>query len=117
MWQIMVKRKKENAIHGRTGPYYSLGVVKGLAKAGEVLVRHEALESARKDFGWELSDILDAFKELQLKHFYKTENSHFVPDLAIDYYKAYRLKGEDVYTHFYIDKETNVLLVDSFKKI
>ncbi len=115
--QIMVKRKKENPIRRRTGAYYSLRVVKALAKARNVVIRAQALESALKDFGWELTDILDAFKKLQQKHFYKTENSYFNKDLPIDYYKAYGLKGEDVYTHFYIDKKTNVLLVDSFKKI
>ena len=81
------------------------------------MIRSQALESALNDFGWELIDILDAFKKLQRKHFHKTENSYFNKDLPIDYYKARDLKGEDVYTHFYIDKEMNVLQVDSFKKI
>jgi len=38
-------------------------------------------------------------------------------EYLIDYYKAHGLKGEDVYTHFYIDTETELLIVDSFKKI
>jgi hypothetical protein len=113
----MVKRKKVNPIHARTGPYYKIGTVKGLVNEGKVVIRSQALESALNDFGWELVDILDAFKKLQRKHFYKTANSNFIPDLPIDYYKARDLKGEDIYTHFYIDKETQVLQVDSFKRI
>ena len=60
----MVKRKKGNRIHGRTGPYYSLGVVKGLVKTGNILIREKALDSALKDFGWESPDILDALKKI-----------------------------------------------------
>ena len=117
LWQTVVKRKKGNRIQGRTGPYYSLGVVKGLVKTGNILIREKALDSALKDFGWEVSDILDALKKLQPKHFYKPGESYFTPKIPFDFYKAYNLKGEDVYIHFYIDKETELLIVDSFKRI
>ena len=113
----MVKRKKGNRIHGRTGPYYSLGKVKKLVKTGKVLIRGNALDGARYSFGWEVSDILDALKKLQIKHFHKSEKSHFTPKMPVDYYKARGLKGEDVYTHFYIDNEIELLIVDSFKQI
>jgi len=113
----MVKRKGRYRIQSRTGPYYSLGVVKGLVKAENVVIRGEAKDSADKAFGWGLSDILDALMKLQPKHFYKTEPSHFGPKFPIDVYKAWGLKGENVYTHFYIDNETNLLMVDSFKEI
>jgi len=113
----MVKRKKGDRIHGRTGPYYSLGIAKGLVKTGNVRIRHEAQESARKDFGWELPDMLDALKKLQPKHFHKPGESYFTPKIPFDFYKAYNLKGEDVYIHFYIDNEADLLMIDSFKKI
>ncbi|MDQ1336045.1 MAG: YgiT-type zinc finger protein [Thermodesulfobacteriota bacterium] len=37
MWQVIVKRKLRHRIQGRTGPYYGLGVVKGLVKVGDVV--------------------------------------------------------------------------------
>lgn len=113
----MVQRKKGNRTSGRTACFYSLAVVKGLVKTGNVLIRGKSLDSALSDFGWESTDILDALKKLQPKHFYKSEESYFTPKIPIDYYKAHGLKGEDVYTHFYIDTETKLLIVDSFKKI
>jgi len=35
----------------------------------------------------------------------------------MDFYKARRLKGENVYTHFYIDDDVPCLVVNSFKQI
>ena len=113
----MVKRKTRHQIQGRTGPYYSLGVVKGLVKNGDVRILNKPRKSADKDFGWDSADILDALMKLQLKHFYKPELSNFEPHFPIDVYKARGLKGENVYTHFYIDNETNLLVVQSFKEI
>ncbi|MEA2039713.1 MAG: type II toxin-antitoxin system MqsR family toxin [Thermodesulfobacteriota bacterium] len=113
----MVKKKKRQHVYGRTEPYYSLGKVKKLIETEKYIIRRNALEGARKDFAWELPDILDALKKLQPKHFYKPGESYFAPKIPIDFYKAYNLKGEDVYIHFYIDKETEILIVDSFKRI
>lgn len=113
----MTYRKKENRIQGRTMAYYSLAEVKKLVKSGNVLIRQKSQKSARDDFGWELNDILDALKKLQAKHFYKSEESFFEPKIPFDYYKAYGLKDEDVYIHFYIHSETKLLIIDSFKKI
>lgn len=98
-------------------PFYSLGRVKKLVKTGKVLIRGNALDGARDSFGWEVSDVLDALKNLQHKHFYKREDSHFTPKIPFDFYKAHSLKGENVYTHFYIDNEREILIVNSFKKI
>jgi N-acetyl-gamma-glutamylphosphate reductase len=41
----------------------------------------------------------------------------FDPLVVVDYYKAYRLKGEEIYTHFYINDTTGRLVVNSFKEI
>lgn len=81
------------------------------------MIRDEVKDTADKAFGWGISDILDAFMKLQLKHFYKTGPSDFEPHFPIDFYKARGLKGENVYIHFYVDDQTNLLMVDSFKEI
>lgn len=117
MWQVMVKRKRRQRIQGRTEPYYSLGVVKGLVKAGKVVISEKARDTADKAFGWGVADILDALTKLQPSHFYKPGLSNFEPHFPIDFYKARGLKGENVYIHFYVDDETNLLMVDSFKEI
>jgi hypothetical protein len=81
------------------------------------LIREKAREGADKAFGWNSDDILDALMKLQPKHFYKTELSNFEPHFPIDVYKARGIKGENVYTHFYVDNETNRLIIQSFKEI
>lgn len=101
----------------RTGPFYSLARVKGLVKAGNYVIREEAKDIARKAFGWDESDMRDALMKLQASHFYKPGLSNFEPRFPIDFYKARGLKGENVYIHFYIDDETNLLMVDSLKEI
>jgi len=113
----MVKKKSRHRLQERKAPYYSLGVVKGLVKNGDVRIRDKVMRSAEKAFGWDESDMRDALMKLQIKHFYKTGPSDFEPHFPIDFYKAHGLKGENVYIHFYIDDETNLLMVDSFKEI
>ena len=113
----MVKKKKKGHAYARTKPFYSLGKVKKLVETGRVLIRGKVLNDARNDFGWETSDILDALKKLQHKHFYKPGESNFTPKIPFDFYKARNLKGENIYTHFYIDNDINMLIVDSFKEI
>lgn len=68
-------------------------------------------------FGWGMDNILDAFLKLKPQHFYKTDVSRINPENVIDYYKARGLKGENIYTHFYIDDEAEFLIINSFKKI
>ncbi len=75
------------------------------------------MDGARDAFEWRLHDILDALGRLQSKHFYKSDVSQNDPHLILDFYEACGLKGEDVYTHFYIDRDTDTLIVNSFKEI
>jgi hypothetical protein len=106
-------KKKQGRIQQR--PAYGLTRVKQLVQKGNVYIRGNALDSARQDFGWLSDDIIGALKKLQSKHFYKSEPSRIKPPIMVDYYKAHGLKGENVYLHFYIEKET--LTVNSFKKL
>ena len=75
------------------------------------------MDGANDAFGWGFADILDALIKLQPKHFYKKAVARFDPKIVLDFYKATGLKGENVYTHFYIDDELNKLIVNSFKEI
>ena len=61
--------------------------------------------------------MLDALRRLRPGHFHKSDNSDVKPAVVLDFYKARGLKGEDVYTHFYIDDEKRVLVINSFKRI
>jgi len=110
-----VKGKKRKQDYVR--PFYSLKEVRTLIETERVLVTVNALVKAQKDFGWGMDDILNAVKSLRLKDFHKYEQARIDPKIVVDFYKAYGLKGEDVYTHFYIDDETGTLIINSFKKI
>ena len=79
----------------------------------KVLIKNNAAEDANKQFGWSLSDVKDAYRKLQPKHFHKTDASKCIPRVAIDAYKAI-INGEKIYTHFYIDDKSGFLVINSF---
>ena len=114
----MAQKNKGCNFQQRKGPFHSLGKVKSLVKAGRIRIREQALETARRDFAWDMSDILAALKKFQPKHYHKTDPAYSSETkIPIDFYKASGLMGEDVYSHLYIDTEENLLIVDSFKRI
>jgi len=106
------KRKSTKASHPRS--YYQLSEVLQKINSGQLLIRSNAIRDAFQAFGWGTSDIMNAYRMLKPKHFYKTDNSKAKPGLVIDIYKAH-LYGEDIYTHFYIDDSQNKLVINSFK--
>ena len=113
---MRTKRKKQAA----TAPprsYYDLDEVRQKVTAGAVSIRGNALTDANDAFGWNYDDILSALLTLRPKDFYKSEPSIYDPEVVLDFYKAFDLKGEKVYTHFYINDKSGKLVVSSFKEI
>ena len=106
-----------NRSRAQKKPHYGLSEVKKLIREGKVRIQGNALDGARDAFGWRPHDILDALGRLQSKHFNKSDVSQNDPHSMLDIYKARGLKGENVYTHFYIDRDTDTLIVNSFKEI
>jgi hypothetical protein len=96
--------------------YYNLSEVKQKILNGGFLIKPNAVEEAFKDFGWGISEIVEVYRLLQPKHFYKTDSSKYKPGILIDVYKG-NIKGENVYTHFYIDDTINKLVINSFHQI
>lgn len=115
LWDVMANKLiKPKA---REGSHYQLSEVRDLIKSGKVILRENALAEARKAFGWSSEDILVALSALKPSHFHKSEKSFYTPLIVLDFYKARGLKGENVYTHFYIKDHTDELVVNSFKEI
>lgn len=110
-------KKRRRRDRRRPKPFYQLSEIKDLVRRRKVFIRKNALDGARAAFGWGPADILDALAKLQLKHFYKSDVSRIDKRIVLDYYKARRLKGEQVYTHFYIAESSGKLIVNSFKEI
>ncbi len=102
---------------GRPGPYHSLREVRRLVREGRVLVWRKALDSAGQDFGWGMTNVLEAVCCLGKKHFYKTEPCSAVKGAMVDYFKAHGLRGEDVYVHLYVDPDSRVVNVQSCKRL
>ena|ERR1039458_1501302 len=98
-------------------PYWPLEEVKRLIVRRRVRIQPNALESALNDFEWGASDILKAMLELQPIHFYKQEVMQKNRMIVIDVYKAPRLREEAVYTHFYINDDRDILVINSFKQL
>jgi hypothetical protein len=109
--------KKKGRRFARPEPFYTLDEVKQKIQEGKVLLRGNALDGARDAFGWDSSDILSALAGLRLKDFQNSDNLKSDSLVVVDSYRAYGLKGENVYTHFYIDDETGYLVINSFKEI
>ncbi len=108
------KRKKGRRTILQPQPSYPLGEVKGLIAEGRVWITANALRRAQEDFNWGPRDIIDALLKLQSKHFSKPEASRSIHCEVIDVYKVINLKGENVYTHFYVDDKKRLLVVNSF---
>lgn len=118
LWRyIMRKKGKKKITVKKFSSYYSLTEIRRLIDEGKVVIRKNALDGARRDFGWDPTDILDTIKQLRAKDFYKTDASRIKPAVMIDVYKARGLKGENVYTHFYIHARLGKLVINSFKEI
>ncbi len=99
----------------RDKAYYSKRQLNKLISEGNVLVTEQARTSAQNDFGWDVNDICRALQSMPVKFCYKSEPRFNDPKIWVDYYRAHGLKGENVYTHFYV--ENGKLIIDSFKEI
>lgn len=98
-------------------PLYPLDEIKNLVVEDRIVIRSNALRTALDDFEFEMDDIKKAISLLQLKHFYKSENSKIIDRLILDVYKARNLLGENIYTHLYIDDNSGQLIINSFKRL
>ena len=117
----MLSKRRKNRSGFKRDPNFPLGLVRSLVKSDTtVFIRENARQTAQKDFGWDIDDIKKAIKNLKRKDFYKPDNNYYDTSIKIDYYKAYGLNGENVYTHFTIDKDSDgnkILIIQSFKRI
>ncbi len=113
----MTRKGRKRRSEERAKPRYDLAEVKKLVSRGRVRITRGAQDAAWEDFGWGIDNILDVLMRLHLKHFYKQDVCQFDRYMVFDFYKAKGLKGENVYTHFYIDDADNMLIVNSFKRV
>jgi hypothetical protein len=111
----MAKRKRKPIRRSYIKSYYDLSEVIQKINSGQVKIRSNALRDAYQKFGWGLSDIKDAYRKLQPKHFHKTDVSKYLAGVALDFYKA-TINGENIYTHFYINDKSKLLVINSFKE-
>jgi hypothetical protein len=96
--------------------YYELAEVIEKIQNGKLHITKNALDCALKDFGWNIDDIKRAYLKLKPEHYYKNGDAIWNRKIVIDIYKAH-INGEDIYTHFFIDDESNILVINSFKKL
>jgi hypothetical protein len=99
----------------RTKPFYSQKQIRNHISNGRIQITKKARETAQKDFGWGIDDVCKALSILPVKCWYKSDVRYDDPKIWVDYYRARNLKGENIYTHFYIDGE--YLIIDSFKEL
>ena len=109
----MARQKRKPVRRSYTKSHYQLSEVIQKINNGQVSIRSNAKRDAYQQFGWGLSDIKDAYRKLQPKHFHKTDVSRYKAGLALDFYKA-TINGEKIYTHFYINDKSKFLVINSF---
>jgi len=109
----MRRSKRKPIRRSYTKSYYQLSEVIKKINNGQVLIKPNATIDAYQQFGWGISDIKDAYRRLQPKQFHKTDVSKYIPRVAIDFYKA-TINGEKIYTHFYINDKSGLLVINSF---
>ncbi len=109
----MTKRKRKPVRRSYADSHYQLSEVIQKINNGQVLINPDVLTDAYQLFGWDSSDIKDAYRKLQAKHFHKTDASKYLPGVALDFYKA-TINGEKIYTHFYIEDKSKFLVINSF---
>ena len=97
--------------------HYPLKEVKALVRRGSWRINQNARDGAYKSFGWGVHEIRSAILALNQCNFDISDWSRHKPGVMIDYYKARNLKGENVYTHFYIDRDEVIVVINSFKRI
>lgn len=115
----MARPKKNNLTPTPPACYYSLADVNCKIESGQVTIRGNAERCALQDFGWTTNDIIDAYKKLSPKYFWKnmpSENLNIAHRVILDVYKGY-INGEYIYTHFYIGGALGRLVIDSFKRL
>lgn len=100
-------------------PFYTLKDIRELALKGDYQINADALRDAWWDFQWSEDDMIDAIDKLRPLHFHKSELSIKRSGTMLDFYKAPGLKGEDVYTHFYVKLNDGkpVLVINSFHQL
>lgn len=98
-------------------PSYSRADIAEKIESGNVFITGRALGDAYNDFHWEEEDILEAISRLKPNDCYKTEECENCPGAMMDFYRVDDLMDEkDVYTHFFIDPNTERLVINSFKE-
>ncbi len=108
-------------------PSNPLSTIKAKIKNNEIQINSNAVQKALDDFNWDSNDVKKCLLKLNDRvhsddpnknHFYKAEKHSKKPNTMMDYYKAKKImKGEDVYTHFYIHPDSKKVVISSFKKL
>ena len=99
-------------------PANPLEDVRLLAQNGKVDATSPEVAKGLRDLGFNTDDLIQCILRLKNKHCYKSDYHGWISDTYYDYYRAVNLyKKQDVYTHFYVDSKSGILVVDSFKPL
>ena len=108
--------KNKKAKPQSPNPCFPLKEVKKLLQTNQYVIAKKAIESARNDFNWNTTDIVDALLKLKKRHHYKRSVLYKKSDVMMDIYKA-SINGQYIYLHYYIDDNDNLLIIGSFKAV
>jgi hypothetical protein len=112
---MIVLEMPNNQLYPGQRSFYDLASVRIKIAAKKFNIKPNAWQCAYTDFGWGITDILEAYLKIRPFHFFKSEQSNSKFPTWLDFYKG-RINNEDIYTHFYIDDENGYLVINSFKR-
>lgn len=95
-------------------PAYDLKEVKRLVREDHLDMRGESLRTARQDFDWGPEDVKRFLLGLRGLHFCKRAPAEHWDTDWLDVYRA-EMFGHKVYTHFFVDDQGELVIVNSFK--
>jgi hypothetical protein len=101
-----------------TRPFYPLAEVKNCLANCQYRINPDCLNDAQNDFGWNEAEVVAALLKLEESMFYGSDTLKHKPETVIDKYRCPKLHGgENVYTHFYINDNIVMLIINSFKQL
>jgi hypothetical protein len=93
---------------------YDLREVKRLVRAGKYKIVGKVVETAARDFGWDVPEVVRFYLALRASHFCKRAPAEHWDTDWLDVYRA-EMFGHKVYTHFFVDDQGELVIVNSFK--
>ena len=112
------RKKRRRARPPALVPAYDLKHVKALIRDGNVKFVGRVQQTAQDHFGWTTTEMVRFYLALKPSHFYKRVRAERAERWDTDWLDVYcaEMFGHRVYTHFFVDDNGSLVIVNSLKR-